>query len=262
MGTGGVVLATNAGGAEVGGAEVGAAETGAGTLTGAGVAAAQPGETGAAGGPLTCAGAAAAVIGRSHSAPSATTSSGWSITIGAMRSVRCSSVAASGIRDEPPTRNTPPMRSGGMPASCSVARVVAAVRSSCTRAAFSNSSRVIRTCWSTRGRWRSPLAYRDSCSFTARADCHRVWRARWSAEVCGQSRRRQASAAVAVAVRACSTTAASRSSPPTSGRPAEATTSNPPGEGSRMLRSNVPAPRSYTTMPRPAGIRWPSTVAK
>ena len=41
------------------------------------------------------------------SAPSATTSSGWSMMVGAIRRVRCKSVAASGIRLDPPTRNTP-----------------------------------------------------------------------------------------------------------------------------------------------------------
>jgi len=84
-------------------------------------------------------------LGRLWRAPSATTSSGWSITVGAIRSVRCSKVAASGIRDEPPTRNTPPTSSGGMAASASTSMVSAAVRSRCGRAAFSNSSRVRRT---------------------------------------------------------------------------------------------------------------------
>ena len=61
-------------------------------------------------------GAAGPLASRAASArmlPSATTSSGCSITTGASPSARCSSVATSGIRLDPPTRNTPASRPSG-----------------------------------------------------------------------------------------------------------------------------------------------------
>jgi len=61
-------------------------------------------------------GAAGSEASRAASArmlPSATTSSGCSIATGASPSARCSSVATSGIRLAPPTRNTPASRPSG-----------------------------------------------------------------------------------------------------------------------------------------------------
>ena len=63
-------------------------------------------------------GAAAAGAGTATSAraPSATGSSGCSSTVGAMPSSACSSRATSGTRDEPPTRNSPASWSRAQPA--------------------------------------------------------------------------------------------------------------------------------------------------
>jgi hypothetical protein len=79
-------------------------------------------------------------------APWATTSSGCSITVGAMPSRRCSWVAICGMRVEPPTRNRPTASPGRTPLRDSVDAVMVTVRSISGPAARSNSSLV--TCTS------------------------------------------------------------------------------------------------------------------
>ena len=76
--------------------------------------------------------------GRSVSAPSATGSSGCSSTVGAMPSSACSSRATSGIRVEPPTRNSPASWSGARPAAAITSRVSATARASSGAASRSN----------------------------------------------------------------------------------------------------------------------------
>src|SRR6201999_1598195 len=61
-------------------------------------------------------------------APWATTSSGCSITVGAVPSCWCSRVATIGIRVEPPTRNSPAASPGRRPAPASVDAVIATAR--------------------------------------------------------------------------------------------------------------------------------------
>ena len=60
-----------------------------------------------------------------YSAPSPTTSSGCSMALGAMPEPWCSSVAASGIRLDPPTRNTAEI--GDFPAADAVMAICVAV---------------------------------------------------------------------------------------------------------------------------------------
>src|SRR5689334_6145480 len=111
------------------------------------------------------------------SAPSAMTSSGWSMTVGAMLSARCNSVAADGMRDEPPTMKIPAISSGDTWACVRTCAVNAAGRSRYGREAISNSSRLTGKMRSAIGTYRSAVSCQDSCSLATRAACHRVCRA-------------------------------------------------------------------------------------
>src|SRR5689334_8174175 len=95
---------------------------------------------------------AVTTAGLAYSAPWATTSSGCSMTVGAMPRALCRRLAARGTRLDPPTRNTPATCSRGTPAPRSVASVTSTVLPSSGRAALSNSSRVRRTSVSKIGR--------------------------------------------------------------------------------------------------------------
>src|SRR4051794_34466916 len=107
------------GGADMGGPDIGGADMGAeggdGTAT---LARAVPDAVEGAGadpGVMNCADA--------PTAPWATTSSGCSTTVGARPSAWCSSVATSGMRLPPPTRNTPCTSAGVRPAAAIAERV-------------------------------------------------------------------------------------------------------------------------------------------
>ena len=214
-------------------AAAGAATTGSGTVS----------DSGRRGG---CAGTCPLTQCR---APSATTSSGCSVTIGAMPNARCSALAASGIRLEPPTRNRPAMRSAGTPACRTRPAVVRTVRSTSGRAISSNSVRLSGTSASSSGGRSVIEDVRDSISLPARTSSQSSSRSRASAVVSGWDSRFHAAAGAVR--RSQSTTAASTSRPPTSSSPSTATTSNPDPALRTTLASNVPAPKSYTTTAYP-----------
>ena len=135
------------------------------------------------------AGAATSSAAPASTLPSATTSSGCSITTGGSPSARCSSVAISGIRLEPPTRKTPatlPSASWAQRISPSVTRTVC---SSSGSASASSSSRVRCTSRSSSGTIRSARWARDSRSLATRTSSQ-SWRlARRSSTVAGASSR-------------------------------------------------------------------------
>ena len=107
-----------------------------------------------------------------YRAPSATTSSGCSATTGAIPSDSCSIVATSGIRLDPPTRNSPAIADGGTAASVSSDRVIATVWRSTGRARPSSCSRPSGTSLPSAGTMTTVPLARDSISFAVRTSSH------------------------------------------------------------------------------------------
>jgi len=133
--------------------------------------------------------------GANWRAPSATTSSGCSIAVGAVPNPRCRSVAASGMRLDPPTRKTADSCGGVRPAAATASSVAVTVRSRIGRASCSSCSRPSGTLSSTSGTCTYVVAARLSVSLACRASSHSCQAARRSESSAGWESRRHSSGA-------------------------------------------------------------------
>ena len=194
-------------------------------------------------------------------APVATTSSGWSMTVGAMPVPLCRLVATSGMRDAPPTRYTPAMRSTGTAAARMTPWVSRTALPRSGSVSASSSSRVTWVSMSNIGTSRSTRLSRERRSLAARTSSTKV---RWWRR-CAVSRGLSSCAqrsSPSYWPPMWSTTARSMSTPPSVSDPSTASTSKPVSAATTTDTSKVPPPKSYTTIVVPPVIAVPDRRAK